>query len=64
MIKLKQGIGRLIRSETDRGVVLVLDGRLVKKSYSRLFFNSIPPGYIPEDTFIENMDSKIERFLF
>lgn len=64
MIKLKQGVGRLIRSENDRGVVLVVDGRLERKSYSKLFFKSLPPGYKPDDTVIENIDLKIERFLF
>jgi Rad3-related DNA helicase len=37
----KQGLGRLIRSRTDRGVVLVLDNRLLTKHYGRRFFRSI-----------------------
>ncbi len=64
MIKMKQGVGRLIRSESDRGVVLILDGRIGKKSYSRLLFSSIPEGYLPEDTLLENIPGKIESFLF
>lgn len=64
MIKMKQGVGRLIRSESDRGVVLILDGRITKKFYSRLLFSSIPEGYYPEDTLNENIESKIESFLF
>lgn len=63
-IKLKQGIGRLIRSENDRGVVLILDARIIKKNYGRIMFKSIPHGYIPEDTLVDNIPSKIERFLF
>ena len=43
IISLKQGLGRLIRSTTDRGVLAVLDPRLRTKSYGRLFLNSLPP---------------------
>lgn len=64
MIKMKQGIGRVIRSESDRGVVLILDGRIQRKFYSRLLFSSIPPGYYPEDTMLENIEKKIDSFLF
>jgi len=39
---LKQGLGRLIRSTTDRGVLAVLDPRLKTKSYGRLFLKSLP----------------------
>jgi ATP-dependent DNA helicase DinG len=42
VITLKQGIGRLIRSRTDRGVIAILDGRLRTKSYGRDFLNSLP----------------------
>ncbi|MEQ8236982.1 MAG: helicase C-terminal domain-containing protein [Syntrophomonadaceae bacterium] len=41
-LRFKQGVGRLIRSETDRGAVVVLDNRLVSKSYGRVFRRSIP----------------------
>jgi ATP-dependent DNA helicase DinG len=44
VISLKQGFGRLIRSESDRGVLAILDNRLVKKAYGRTFFESLP-GY-------------------
>jgi ATP-dependent DNA helicase DinG len=43
IISLKQGLGRLIRSTTDRGVLAVLDPRLRTKSYGRLFLQSLPP---------------------
>jgi ATP-dependent DNA helicase DinG len=43
IISLKQGLGRLIRSTTDRGVLAVLDPRLRTKSYGRMFLNSLPP---------------------
>lgn len=41
-MKLKQGFGRLIRTKSDRGVVAVLDSRLVKKSYGREFLRFLP----------------------
>lgn len=43
VIALRQGVGRLIRDSTDRGVLVIGDGRLVTKSYGRLFRHSLPP---------------------
>jgi ATP-dependent DNA helicase DinG len=43
-IRLKQGFGRLIRSRADYGAVLVLDPRLVTKSYGRYLMQSLPPA--------------------
>ncbi len=42
IIKLKQGFGRLIRSKTDRGIVVILDSRLTGKHYGRLFLSALP----------------------
>ncbi len=42
VIKLKQGFGRLIRSKTDRGIVAILDPRILSKPYGRTFLNSLP----------------------
>jgi DNA polymerase-3 subunit epsilon/ATP-dependent DNA helicase DinG len=42
ILTFKQGFGRLIRSRTDRGVVAVLDRRLVSKSHGRAFLDSLP----------------------
>jgi ATP-dependent DNA helicase DinG len=43
VLALKQGVGRLIRSEQDRGVVVVCDPRLQGRGYGRVFVASLPP---------------------
>ncbi len=43
VLALRQGIGRLLRDVTDRGVLMVCDPRLLKKSYGQMFLDSIPP---------------------
>ncbi|MGR8980129.1 MAG: ATP-dependent DNA helicase [Gammaproteobacteria bacterium] len=43
VIALRQGIGRLIRDVTDRGVLMVCDPRLLKRSYGQFFLDSVPP---------------------
>jgi ATP-dependent DNA helicase DinG len=42
-LALKQGFGRLIRSAADRGVLVLLDNRITKLPYGRVFFESLPP---------------------
>ena len=42
-IQLKQGIGRLIRSSRDRGVIAIFDARMFAKSYGQVFIKSLPP---------------------
>jgi len=53
VIALKQGVGRLIRSHLDRGVLVLCDPRLVGKSYGRLFLDSLPP--FPRTRMIEDV---------
>ena len=43
IIKLKQGFGRLIRTGTDRGIVAILDPRILTKPYGKQFLGSLPP---------------------
>ena len=43
VLALKQGVGRLIRSEEDRGVIVICDPRLTGKGYGRTFRESLPP---------------------
>jgi ATP-dependent DNA helicase DinG len=42
ILRFRQGFGRLIRTQADRGVVVVLDRRLLTKSYGRAFLESLP----------------------
>jgi ATP-dependent DNA helicase DinG len=41
-LSLKQGFGRLIRSRSDRGVLVLLDNRITKQRYGQVFFDSLP----------------------
>lgn len=44
IVRLKQGLGRLIRSQTDRGLMCILDGRIQTKAYGRRIMQSLPPA--------------------
>ncbi len=46
VIKFRQGFGRLIRSNTDRGCIMVFDRRVAEKNYGREFLGSLPPGRV------------------
>jgi ATP-dependent DNA helicase DinG len=49
VITLKQGFGRLIRSLEDRGVLVLLDPRLQRQRYGRVFLESLPPYRVTQD---------------
>ena len=49
ILALKQGLGRLIRSQADRGVLAVLDSRLVERAYGDRFLKSLPPAELVHD---------------
>ncbi len=49
IIQLKQGVGRLIRKKTDRGVVSILDSRVVNRGYGRQFLASLPACRVVDD---------------
>src|SRR5687768_4658190 len=66
IISLKQGLGRLIRSTSDRGVLAVLDPRLRTKMYGQQFLKSLPPCRVTSK--IEDLasvfDSEVSSFKF
>lgn len=57
VIALKQGVGRLIRDVTDRGVIIICDSRLVMRNYGQTFLKSLPPATRTRDL------NKVIRFL-
>ncbi len=56
ILTLRQGVGRLMRSVTDRGVIAIMDVRLFKKGYGKVFLRSLPPSPITRSK------SDIEKF--
>ena len=42
VLKLRQGIGRLIRSEKDRGIAVILDNRILTRRYGKIFLQALP----------------------
>ena len=53
-IALKQGFGRLIRRRDDRGIVAILDGRIVTRGYGKVFIDTLPTG-LPRSSSIEQV---------
>lgn len=49
IIKLKQGFGRLIRTKTDKGAVVILDPRIITKHYGKSIIKSLPPVRLTSD---------------
>jgi ATP-dependent DNA helicase DinG len=49
VLTLKQGLGRLIRTASDHGILAVLDSRLMRKQYGRRFLESLPPARLVHD---------------
>ncbi|MFA6891443.1 MAG: ATP-dependent DNA helicase [Sphaerochaetaceae bacterium] len=62
-MRLKQGFGRLLRNKDDRGIVLILDGRLMSKGYGVTMLRALPQCYHP-DSMTSGLCGKIEDFLF
>ncbi|MFM8985196.1 MAG: ATP-dependent DNA helicase [Planctomycetia bacterium] len=51
VLKLKQGFGRLIRTASDSGTVVILDPRMLTKPYRRVFLDSLPPALVEIEPF-------------
>lgn len=62
ILRFKQGFGRLIRSKEDRGIVVVLDKRLISKRYGALFLQSLPATCVREGP-LKRLPTIATRFL-
>ena len=60
-MRLKQGVGRLIRTRTDRGAVLILDDRLLTKRYGRDLLRALPPMPLVKGRWRE-LKGRVEEF--
>ncbi|WP_238570010.1 ATP-dependent DNA helicase [Treponema phagedenis] len=63
VIQFRQGFGRLMRSQSDRGIVTLLDKRIIAKRYGQIFITSLPETRQCFDSF-KNILYNIENFLF
>ncbi len=62
VVKFRQGFGRLIRTKTDRGAVIILDKRVMTKNYGKKFIHSLPEcDFIYENT--DKILAKLNKFL-
>jgi len=62
ILRFRQGFGRLIRTQSDRGVVAILDRRVRSKQYGQLFLQSLPDCHLVEST-IEDLPEVCTRWL-
>jgi len=46
ILKLRQGVGRLIRTKSDRGIIVILDNRIVTRPYGRAFLQALPRCHV------------------
>lgn len=63
VLRMKQGFGRLIRSEKDKGILIILDSRYVDSSYASVFQQSLPSGVKIEQLPLEVISESINEFL-
>ncbi len=63
VMRFRQGFGRLMRRKTDRGAVVVLDARILRKNYGSLFLRSLPETGVLNKTF-ERVLENLENFIY
>ena len=63
VIKFKQGVGRLIRSKTDSGNIIILDNRIIKKMYGKKFLAALPRNKVVESKseILKKFENKIKK---
>ena len=62
VIQFRQGVGRLIRSQTDVGVAVILDGRMLRRDYGATFRRALPPAPVLEMPLIQ-VAAEVKKFL-
>jgi ATP-dependent DNA helicase DinG len=62
VIKLRQGVGRLIRNRSDRGIIVILDPRILLKKYGSIFLDSIPTSNVFQGT-LQGVLEQTEGFI-
>ena len=62
ILRFRQGFGRLIRTQSDRGIVVLLDKRIVSKQYGRLFLESLPNCHLQQSS-LANLPDHAARWL-
>jgi DNA polymerase-3 subunit epsilon/ATP-dependent DNA helicase DinG len=62
VIRLRQGFGRLIRSGTDRGVVVIADSRLQTRDYARRFLEALPPANVAREP-VSGVVARVAEFV-
>lgn len=63
ILQLRQGLGRLVRTPDDRGVILLLDNRIFTKNYGKTIINSLPNGLPIVSDNMNNIKKDINKFL-
>ena len=62
ILRMRQGIGRLIRTRSDRGVVVILDDRVSTKNYGHRFLDALPPAPV-EHASVDQIARAVASFL-
>jgi len=62
ILRFRQGFGRLIRSEDDRGAVVILDGRISSKAYGKRFLSSLPPTK-KDSSSLQGIGQRVSKWL-
>jgi ATP-dependent DNA helicase DinG len=62
-LRLRQGFGRVIRSTQDKGIVMILDDRIIKKTYGKKLLSALPKELPKVTGPIKDLFNQIDEFL-
>lgn len=63
ILKFRQGFGRLIRSQKDYGVLVILDNRVLSKEYGKMFLEALPQGVTIESMKLAEVSDRVKEWL-